>query len=364
MQKTYSTRFLFRKACLGSRSGQDNYLVPLCFARYSSTTLMQIARRRTELLEQIYGSAFAGLRPHSPEWINLFRSGKIWSDHFRPHRKSPYMLAQRHLQDHLSCIDEQKTLLHQDGPALHKRLVDLLTARYAHQSMALGENQLLLEDALIIEEHLERTDCLSLKSLSDLCAKPLPSPYSLLPQRPASEVAELRNMVLLTRHVANHAISTPSSAAICHRDFELLARILLADTRHSHQPEHAEYRTHGTWLEHDPIRIFPEAVEVPALVMEFAHWQLAVNGLHPLIQATQACAYFLHIHPFQDCNGRIARLLMLDHLLRKGYLPVVFHDVEAEEYLQLVSRAQDGQIKGFCRALVRTQHDLLLDLMA
>jgi len=270
------------------------------------------------------------------------------------------MLAQIQLRDQLDCIEEQKSELHRSGPELHRRIVGLLTARYAHQSAAFGGNKLTLEDALMIEDQLLRLDISSVNSLSKLSAQPLPSPSSLLPRKAPSQVIALRNMVLLTQYVAQNAMRNPAGPGISLGEIKLLAKILFADTKNAS----VEYRGTETWLEEDQTRIFPEVSEVPALVARFCRWQTAMNNnLHTLIQAAHLSAYFLHIRPFHDYNVRLTRLLMADFLIRRGYLPIVYHDVESEEYLQLVSRAQDGYAKPFCRAVVNTQHDLLLDLI-
>jgi len=326
-------------------------------------SLEQVARQRTELLDDIYGSALSGLQTDSSQWSNLLSSGKIWVNHFRPQKKQSYMIAQRHLQDQLDCIDERRTMLHKDGPDLHRRLVWLLTAQYAHQSVVFANNKSTLEDTLIVEDQILRMGIVPSTSLSKLSTQSLPSPFSLLPRKPPLQVAELRNVVVATHYIALRALTNPSGSGISVGELKLLAKILVVDTKHAEQTNAVEYRDTGAWLESDPTRIFPEPQEVPALVAQFSRWQVASNGPHPLIRAAHLTAYFLHIHPFDDCNGRVAQLLAADLLIRTGHVPVVFQDVEREEYLQLVSRAQDGFAKPLCRAIVRTQHDQFLDLM-
>jgi len=54
----------------------------------------------------------------------------------------------------------------------------------------------------------------------------------------------------------------------------------------------------------------PEGFEVPRLMREFVAW-LSKNkkGLHPVVFAALAHHRLAAIHPFEDGNGRTARLL-------------------------------------------------------
>lgn len=81
--------------------------------------------------------------------------------------------------------------------------------------------------------------------------------------------------------------------------------------------------------------------------------------LHPVILATHLCTYFIHIHPFNDGNGRLCRVLMADYLIRQGYLPVVFTDLVRNEYIQMISDAQDGKPGDLCSAVAQTQLDIM-----
>lgn len=57
-----------------------------------------------------------------------------------------------------------------------------------------------------------------------------------------------------------------------------------------------------------------------------------IKILHPDNLATYLFTYFVHIHPLQYGNDRIARVLMADYLIRQGYLPVVFAHFAREDY--------------------------------
>jgi Fic family protein len=65
---------------------------------------------------------------------------------------------------------------------------------------------------------------------------------------------------------------------------------------------------------------FPSPAEVPALMGDFAGW-LATASPTPQTAFT-AHRRLVDIHPFNDGNGRTARLLMNLLLIRSGYPPV------------------------------------------
>jgi len=81
--------------------------------------------------------------------------------------------------------------------------------------------------------------------------------------------------------------------------------------------------------------------------------------LHPLLLACQSFIYFQFIHPFIDGNGRVGRTYMHDYVVRQGYLPIVIQTLEREDYLKMVSDAQDGKPKSFVEQVLSTQLDMM-----
>lgn len=72
--------------------------------------------------------------------------------------------------------------------------------------------------------------------------------------------------------------------------------------------------------------------DTPRLMRELVAWtrsELSRKGLHPLIVIAVFVVVFLEIHPFQDGNGRLSRILTTLLLLRAGYTYVSYGSLES-----------------------------------
>jgi Fic family protein len=86
---------------------------------------------------------------------------------------------------------------------------------------------------------------------------------------------------------------------------------------------------------------FPSPAEVPALMGDFAAWLTAAPAA-PATAFTAHCR-LVDIHPFEDGNGRTARLLMNLLLLRGGYPPVAVRPADRPAYVRALQAAQAGE---------------------
>ncbi len=86
---------------------------------------------------------------------------------------------------------------------------------------------------------------------------------------------------------------------------------------------------------------FPSPAEIPALMGDFAAW-LRTAPETPRTAFT-AHRWLVDIHPFNDGNGRTARLLMNLILLRGGYPPVSVRPEDRPAYVRALQQAQAGQ---------------------
>ena len=87
--------------------------------------------------------------------------------------------------------------------------------------------------------------------------------------------------------------------------------------------------------------------ETPRLMAELMEWTnttLEDKALHPLLVAAIFTVVFLEIHPFQDGNGRLSRILTTLILIRSGYEYVPYSSLESvieqskDAYSWLVAR--------------------------
>lgn len=89
--------------------------------------------------------------------------------------------------------------------------------------------------------------------------------------------------------------------------------------------------------------------ETPGRMAELVSWTRATlddRSLHPLLVIGIFVVVFLEIHPFQDGNGRLSRILTTLLLLRAGYAYVPYSSLES---------VIEGNKEGYYLSLRRTQ---------
>lgn len=94
-------------------------------------------------------------------------------------------------------------------------------------------------------------------------------------------------------------------------------------------------------------RKLPEWDKVPDLMEEYQAWLENNRTSEPLSYAAEAHCRLVSLHPFQDGNGRVARLVMNTILLQSGYLPVCITPKERCRYIAILGGMDKSGVDEF-----------------
>ena len=159
---------------------------------------------------------------------------------------------------------------------------------------------------------------------------------------------EVKGYYELLENVFNSWKHIPiTESTIKHFHKELL-KYVAKDKRHRGEYKKGENRVEmfdergkslGVMFETTPAYLTPKQMQE---LVEWTHITIKQGEIHPLIIIGNFIVEFLAIHPFQDGNGRLARILTNLLLLKSGYayVPYVSHeklveDNKAEYYVAL-----------------------------
>ncbi|MGQ1947501.1 Fic family protein [Geofilum sp. OHC36d9] len=112
--------------------------------------------------------------------------------------------------------------------------------------------------------------------------------------------------------------------------------------------EIGQYKTspNSVQLKNGNIHEYASPEETPALMGDLLNWYNSnIDQLHPVQLAAEFHYRFVCIHPFDDGNGRVARLIMNYILLKNNYPPVIIKSEDKESYLTALQKADTGNIE-------------------
>jgi Fic family protein len=101
---------------------------------------------------------------------------------------------------------------------------------------------------------------------------------------------------------------------------------------------------------------FAKPEDTPNRMLLLVSWlreELANASLHQVHVAAKLHHDFVLIHPFDDGNGRVARLLVNYVLLRAGFPPLIIKSADKSNYLAALRLADVGQIESLADYLGR-----------
>ncbi|MBL4771101.1 MAG: Fic family protein [Planctomycetes bacterium] len=173
-----------------------------------------------------------------------------------------------------------------------------------------------------------------------------------LQTRDEQEVAGYAEVMELVFESHEHIPLTENLIKQLHRDLLIHSS---ADARHRGQ-----YKAHNNHVEAfdesgRSLGVVSETAtpfETPLRMGELLAWfetETAQNELHPLLIAAVFSVVFLAIHPFQDGNGRLSRILTTLLLLKAGYTHVLYSSLET-----IIEQRKDA----YYLALRKTQSSL------
>lgn len=121
------------------------------------------------------------------------------------------------------------------------------------------------------------------------------------------------------------------------------------------QPNHVVTKTGETFY-------FAKPEETPALMNDLMAWYnnaISERKLHPIELAALLHYKFIRIHPFDDGNGRLARILMNLSLMKFGFPPVIIKTQKKEEYYRALQQADGGDTSFFVDYIAKLQIESL-----
>ncbi|WP_420640986.1 Fic family protein [Candidatus Leptofilum sp.] len=133
-------------------------------------------------------------------------------------------------------------------------------------------------------------------------------------------------------------------------------------TKRTIQP--GQYKTMPNHVETSTgeIHYYAMPEDTPAKMADLMAWyrrELDKGDLHPLKLAATFHYEFVRIHPFDDGNGRMARLLMNLIFMQAGFPPVVVRTEDKNNYLLALELADTGDLEPF---IVHIGNELLNSL--
>lgn len=114
-------------------------------------------------------------------------------------------------------------------------------------------------------------------------------------------------------------------------------------------PNHVETKT-------GEIFYFAEPEETPAKMgdlMQWYHHKKEDASINPLLFAAEFHYRFIIIHPFDDGNGRLVRLLMNCILMQYGYPPAIIKTDDKENYYAALRQADAGIFEPFLKYIAQ-----------
>ena len=271
------------------------------------------AHSRSQLLRKVYEKSYLN---------DEYKQCNAWYDYFKPFELTQLITWQNNNMKQLCRIDAyEKHVPHNMSDRLHILL--------SHQSMEMEGYALNITDSQKIFEALKHAT----HSFTDRATfQSPPAPETLLDVKHADmtkHVIMFRNVVLAHQFVMqnlNQKLTMTQLRFLNHIILKDLLVLQIAENRTTAMKAKGTFHT-----------IYPFPCEIPSLMSQLIaqhNSEMLYSSVHPFLYCCHFYATLLHIHPFQDGNGRLARAMFAGAMVRLGYTPIVFQDFERDEYLE------------------------------
>lgn len=130
------------------------------------------------------------------------------------------------------------------------------------------------------------------------------------------------------------------------------------------EPFAGSYRTNPVEIS-GARHVPPEWYQVPEMMGQLSRWVNDTQQDYPVaLRAAVLHAWFTHIHPFSDGNGRLARILV-NILMARARVPIVIlrHKADRARYLDALAHSDEaGDILPFAGTFIETQRRLIKEM--
>jgi len=112
-----------------------------------------------------------------------------------------------------------------------------------------------------------------------------------------------------------------------------------------------QYKKHPNFTLQADLRTvhrYVEPLQVPGEMEQLCEWiNQNIESQHPVITSAIAHYNFVRIHPFDDGNGRGARILMNLILMKKAFPPAIIRNTDRRIYIETLNTADQGNLTPF-----------------
>ena len=169
-------------------------------------------------------------------------------------------------------------------------------------------------------------------------------------------VAEVESLALEERPITEHLIREMHEMLLGKEPYYVPAQTAEGiATRQRIEPGSYKKAPNQTVTATGEALSFASPEETGAKMTDLVAWyrqEEASPTIHPVALATEFHHRFVRIHPFDDGNGRMSRLLMNLILLRHGYPMTVIKNTDRNRYLAALSAADAGDPEPFLRFII------------